>query len=112
MKLYNNKRTNFGKISFLLLFIFTFATLNVYKMLSDEKKLPAVKVKNLKGETISTDKFNNDGKPFIINFWATWCKPCILELNNISENYSKWQKETGVKIIAINQCNERLHKWV
>ena len=30
-------------------------------------------------------------------FWATWCKPCIEELNAINENYIDWQKETGVK---------------
>ena len=31
----------------------------------------------------------------IIDFWATWCKPCIEELNAIHEEYATWQKETG-----------------
>ena len=38
----------------------------------------------------------------IINFWATWCKPCKRELNAIDEVYDKWQKETGVKLYAIS----------
>ncbi len=67
-----------------------------------KKTIPNTKVKNLKGETIETKTFNNGGKPFVINFWATWCKPCIMELNNIHEVYDKWQEETGVKIIAVS----------
>lgn len=66
------------------------------------KKLPSVKVKNLKGESINTSTFSNDGKPIVISFWATWCKPCLLELTTINEKYADWQKETGVKLIAIS----------
>ena len=44
------------------------------------------------------NKFNNNGKPIIISFWATWCKPCKKELDAIAENYTDWQKETGVKL--------------
>lgn len=72
-----------------------------------QSQIPSVQVKNLKGRNINTSTFNNDGKPFIINFWATWCKPCILELNNINEHYSKWQKEFGVKIIAVSIDDSR-----
>ncbi|MGQ9819882.1 MAG: TlpA family protein disulfide reductase [Candidatus Kapaibacteriales bacterium] len=66
------------------------------------KTIPNVKVKNLKGETVETRTFSNDGKPFVINFWATWCKPCILELNNLHEKYEQWRSETGIKIIAVS----------
>jgi cytochrome c biogenesis protein CcmG, thiol:disulfide interchange protein DsbE len=66
------------------------------------RTIPSANVKTLKGETTNTSTISNDGKPIIISFWATWCKPCIEELNNISEVYPEWQKETGVKLVAIS----------
>lgn len=65
-------------------------------------KLPAVDVKTIDGKTFNTASINNNGKPVIISFWATWCKPCVKELNAIAEEYEQWQKETGVKVIAIS----------
>lgn len=65
-------------------------------------KLPNVSIKTLDGKTIKASEFQNDGKPFAICFWATWCKPCIMELNAMSEYYEQWQKETGIKIYAVS----------
>ncbi len=77
------------------------------------KKLPAVKIKDLKGNSFNTKKIANDGNPIIISFWATWCKPCILELSNIDDEYVDWQEETGVKLIAISIDDARTsHKVV
>jgi len=65
-------------------------------------KLPSTNIKSLKGEMVNTGNFENDGKPMIINFWATWCAPCKKELNAIAEVYPDWVEETGVKLIAIS----------
>lgn len=65
-------------------------------------QLPKVILKDLSGRAVSTDTLNNGGKPFIVNFFATWCKPCNRELDAISEVYDEWRKETGVKIFAIS----------
>lgn len=65
-------------------------------------QLPAVQLKTLDGKTVNTAEISNDGKPFVISFFATWCKPCNRELKAISEVYPDWQDETGMKLIAIS----------
>ena len=65
-------------------------------------QLPSFKLKTIDGKTVSTDTLRNDGKPFIISFFATWCKPCNRELSAIAEVYDEWQKETGVKLYAVS----------
>jgi peroxiredoxin len=69
--------------------------------------LPAAELKTMDGKTISSTTFANDGKPIIISFWATWCKPCKKELDAIAEEYADWQKETGVKLIAVSIDDSR-----
>ncbi len=73
----------------------------------NKSTLPKVDVKSLDGKIVSTSTFQNDGNPIIISFWATWCKPCVHELNTIAEVYEDWQDETGVKLIAISVDNSR-----
>ena len=70
--------------------------------IAQAQTLPAVTLKDINGKTVQTDKLSNDGKPFIISFFATWCKPCNRELNAINEVYQDWVDETGVKIYAIS----------
>ena len=65
-------------------------------------QLPAVTLKTMNGTEVRTDTLSNGGKPFIIDFFATWCKPCIRELDAINEVYEEWQEETGVKIFAVS----------
>ena len=82
---------------FLILFLAIFT--NVQTTLA---QLPAITLKTMDGKTVRTDTLSNDGKPFIIDFFATWCKPCNRELDAIAEVYEDWQEETGVKIFAIS----------
>jgi peroxiredoxin len=81
-------------------------------MLSDvSAQLPAVTLKTKDGETVRTDTLSNGGRPFIIDFFATWCKPCNRELDAISEVYDEWRAETGVRLIAVSiDQAQNIHK--
>jgi len=70
-------------------------------------KLPNVNVQSLEGKKVDVATFSNNGKPMIINFWATWCAPCKKELSAISDVYDTWQERTGVKLIAISVDDAR-----
>lgn len=65
-------------------------------------QLPVVTIKDMNGHQIRVDTLSNGGKPFVIDFFATWCKPCNRELDAISEVYEDWQQETGMKLIAVS----------
>lgn len=70
-------------------------------------KLPTVSVKTLDGKSIKASEFSNGGKPFVICFWATWCKPCMMEINAMAELYGDWQKATGIKIYTVSIDDSR-----
>lgn len=65
-------------------------------------QFPSVMLKDINGKVVDTSKLSNDGKPFVISFFATWCKPCLRELKAIAEVYPDWQEETGMKLIAVS----------
>lgn len=65
-------------------------------------QFPSVQLKDLNGKPVDTATLSNDGKPFVISFFATWCKPCLRELKAIHEVYPDWVDETGMKLIAVS----------
>ncbi|MDX5327092.1 MAG: TlpA family protein disulfide reductase [Bacteroidota bacterium] len=81
-------------------------------LLAQVKEIPEVKIKDIEGNIVSTSSIKPEGKPMVISFWATWCKPCIRELSTIHDLYPDWQDETGVKLVAISIDDARNAKKV
>ena len=76
-------------------------------LVAQQKTIPSVKLETLDGKSFNTSAIENNGNPTIISFWATWCKPCKEELNNIADEYDDWMDETGVKLVAISIDDQR-----
>ncbi|MDD3005662.1 TlpA disulfide reductase family protein [Flavobacterium sp.] len=77
-----------------------------------QQEFPSVDLKSLESETISTSSFNEQDKLYVFSFWATWCAPCIQELEAISEVYEDWKTQINVEIIAVSTDDSRTQKRV
>ena len=70
-------------------------------------QLPAVNVETLKGETLSTSSLVDGKTPVILSFWSTTCKPCICELDAISELLPDWLEEVDFRVAAVSTDDNR-----
>ena len=75
--------------------------------ISSFAQMPSVKVDNVKGEQINTSSLLDDGKPMIVSFWSCTCKPCIMELDAINENFPDWIEEADFKVVAVSTDDAR-----
>jgi peroxiredoxin len=63
------------------------------------KPAPDFQLPNLEGQPISLSDFR--GKPVLLNFWATWCGPCVFEMPFIQSIFEE-SSDTGLVILAVN----------
>lgn len=61
---------------------------------------PDFTLEDLDGERVKLSDFR--GQPVMVNFWATWCGPCKLEMPHMQEVQDKLSAETGFTILAVN----------
>ena len=76
------------------------------------QNVPNINLKNLNGKSINIQKLSKSKNIKVLAFWATWCVPCINELDAISEVYEDWQDETNVELIAISTDDSRTKKRI
>ena len=88
-----NKKILITIAASLLLAVFTQAAMSA-------QSLPAVTLEDSDGHAVSSSSLV-DGKPFIVTLWATFCKPCIKELDALNEVLLDMDQSELPKIIAI-----------
>lgn len=87
----------------MLLSSFTFA----------QKQMPNIELVSIKGQTVNVSQdFKETDKLYVFSFWATWCAPCINELEAIHKKYDSWKENLNIEVIAISVDDSKTQKRV
>lgn len=81
-------------------------------LIINSQDIPDISLKDTEGKTISIKELSSTDDIKIFSFWATWCVPCINELDAIADVYEEWKEETNVELIAISTDDARTKKRV
>ena len=68
-------------------------------------KIPNIDIKLLNGKTTNIYKLLESG-PLLMDFWATWCKPCKQVMKHLNEFHNDY-KDQGFQVLMINQDTPR-----
>lgn len=62
--------------------------------------LSTIKFKTAKGEIVSLADLN--GKVIFLNFWATWCPPCLAEMPSVNKLYEQYKNDPEVVFLLVD----------
>lgn len=80
---------------------------------TSQTQMPNVTLKNLDNVLLNVkNDFSETDKIYVFSFWATWCAPCINELQTINDVYADWKEELNVEVIAVSVDDTRTQKRV
>ena len=68
--------------------------------LISQEGLPDLQLKGSDGKYFNLATLNNN-KPIVMIFWATWCKPCVEELDNIADYFAEWNEQADFNFITV-----------
>ena len=74
--------------------------------LKGQNNIPNIFLKSNIRNTVNIKTQFKD-KLIVVSFWATWCQPCINELNAINEVLDDWHEETNLTFIAVSIDDSR-----
>jgi thiol-disulfide isomerase/thioredoxin len=65
-------------------------------------EMPNISLKDINGNLVNIKTLADSGKITIVTFWATWCKPCLKELNNTLDLIDDWKADYNVQYYAVS----------
>ena len=83
-----------------------------YNTAFSQTTIPNTNLTTLDGKSVKIQDEISKDKITILSFWASWCVPCINELDAISEVYEDWQEDFNMELIAISTDDARTQKRI
>ena len=91
--------------------LFAFFYILSFNISLSQDRFPFMNIKTISGKTVNTKSTYNRNGLTVYSFWATWCVPCINELDDIHKEIDKWN-DANVKIVAISTDDSRTKRRV
>ena len=80
---------------------FNFSLLLIFSTNAQLKTFPAVEIQDMNQSAFNTSEFSKPGKITLVVMWATSDRQGIMELDELQEVYTLWQKNHDLKIVAV-----------
>lgn len=74
------------------------------------QQIPAVSLQDGAGKVVTTTSLIDHKTPFVISIWMTTCKPCLKELDTLSEEMPDWDGGFPLRIYAVSMDDSRSQK--
>ena len=74
------------------------------------QQIPAVSLQDGAGKAVTTTSLIDHKTPFVVSIWMTTCKPCLKELDTISEEMPDWDGGFPLRIYAVSMDDSRSQK--
>jgi thiol-disulfide isomerase/thioredoxin len=68
------------------------------------EQIPPLKLKSADGKVVGIESFR--GKPVLLDFWATWCAPCVAAMPELAEIYQE-AKDKGLVLLAVDRDEDQ-----
>jgi thiol-disulfide isomerase/thioredoxin/tetratricopeptide (TPR) repeat protein len=80
--------------------------------ITDAKNAPSFRLADLNGKVVSSDDVRS--RYLVVNFWGTWCGPCVAEMPELQQFYDKYRGDSSITILTISNDKDlaELRDWM
>lgn len=87
--------------------LFVFCLLSAIAWSVSAQRIPSLDLQDSAGKKVQTSSLVDHRTPFVVSVWMTTCKPCLKELDTLSEEIPDWDESFPLRIYAVSMDDSR-----